>query len=78
MSQGLPVSRVVNVTVDMSPRAASARNFGVLLIMGASSVIDPWSACGRIRLLKKWLPILALTRRNIRRRHFIINNPPSG
>lgn len=41
MSQGLPVSRVVNVTVDMSPRAASARNFGALLIMGSSSVIDP-------------------------------------
>ncbi len=41
MSQGLPVSGVVNVTVDMSPRAASARNFGALLIMGASSVIDP-------------------------------------
>ncbi|QHM71278.1 DUF3383 domain-containing protein [Mixta intestinalis] len=42
MSQGLPVSRVVNVTIDMSPRAASARNFGSLLIMGASSdVIDP-------------------------------------
>ncbi|CAK8739198.1 hypothetical protein SODG_002804 [Sodalis praecaptivus] len=41
MSQGLPVSRVVNVTVDMSPRAASARNFGALLIMGTSSVIDP-------------------------------------
>ncbi|BAE74935.1 hypothetical protein SGGMMB4_03861 [Sodalis glossinidius str. 'morsitans'] len=41
MSQGLPVSRVVNVTVDMSSRAASARNFGALLIMGTSSVIDP-------------------------------------
>lgn len=41
MSQGLPVSRVVNVTIDMSPRAASSRNFGSLLIIGDSSVIDP-------------------------------------
>ena len=41
MSQGLPVSNVVNVTVDMSPRAARSRSFGSLLIMGTSSVIDP-------------------------------------
>ncbi|RXK34386.1 hypothetical protein BBD39_10940 [Arsenophonus endosymbiont of Bemisia tabaci Asia II 3] len=41
MSQGLPVSRVVKVTLDMSPRAASSRNFGSLLIVGDSTVIDP-------------------------------------
>ncbi|SPP31656.1 hypothetical protein ARAF_0798 [Arsenophonus endosymbiont of Aleurodicus floccissimus] len=41
MSTGLPVSRVVKVTLDMSPRAASSRNFGSLLIIGDSPVIDP-------------------------------------
>lgn len=41
MSTGLPVSRVVKVTLDMSPRAASSRNFGSLLIVGDSPVIDP-------------------------------------
>lgn len=40
MSTGLPVSRVVKVTLDMSPRAASSRNFGSLLIVGDSPVID--------------------------------------
>ncbi|WP_334468704.1 DUF3383 domain-containing protein [Arsenophonus sp. PmNCSU2021_1] len=41
MSTGLPISRVVKVTLDMSPRAASGRNFGSLLILGDSPVIDP-------------------------------------
>ncbi|QCT22427.1 DUF3383 domain-containing protein [Jejubacter calystegiae] len=45
MSQGLPVSDVVNVTVNMAARAAQARNFGSLLIVGGSEVID-----GRERL----------------------------
>lgn len=40
MSQGLPVSNIVNVTVNMAVRAAQARNFGSLLIVGASPVID--------------------------------------
>lgn len=39
MQQGLPVSNVVNVDVLMSPLAATGRNFGRLLILGASSVI---------------------------------------
>lgn len=39
MSQGLPVSNVVNVDVIMSPTAAAGRNFGALLILGASNVI---------------------------------------
>ncbi|MCC8384967.1 DUF3383 domain-containing protein [Photorhabdus laumondii] len=38
--QGLPVSNIVNVTINMAPRAAQSRNFGSLLIVGASSVID--------------------------------------
>lgn len=38
--QGLPVSDVVSVTVSMAPRAAQSRNFGSLLIVGASAVID--------------------------------------
>lgn len=47
MTQGLPVSNVVNVDVIMSPRAATGRNFGSLLILGSSTVI-PLSE--RIRL----------------------------
>ena len=37
---GLPVSNVVNVSVVMSPTAAQGRNFGSLLILGDSPVID--------------------------------------
>jgi len=39
MTQGLPVSNVVNVDVIMSPTAAAGRNFGSLLILGTSTVI---------------------------------------
>ncbi|MGJ0580339.1 DUF3383 family protein, partial [Xenorhabdus bovienii] len=38
--QGLPISNIVNVKVNMAPRAAQARSFGSLLIMGASNVIN--------------------------------------
>lgn len=37
---GLSVSDVVNVQVSLSPIAAASRNFGALLILGASDVID--------------------------------------
>lgn len=37
---GLPVSNIVNVQVVMSPVAAATRNFGSLLILGDSTVID--------------------------------------
>lgn len=37
---GLPVSNIVNVQVVMSPVAAQSRNFGSLLILGDSGVID--------------------------------------
>lgn len=37
---GLNVSGVVNVQVVMSPRAAATRNFGSLLVLGDSGVID--------------------------------------
>lgn len=40
MSLGLSVSDVVNVTINMSPIAAAVRNFGALLVLGSSSVID--------------------------------------
>lgn len=40
MSQGLPVSNIINVSVNMAARAAQARNFGSLLIVGGSPVID--------------------------------------
>ncbi|RKQ40602.1 DUF3383 domain-containing protein [Enterobacter sp. R1(2018)] len=40
MSQGLPVSNIVNVTVSMAARAAQSRNYGALLVVGASDVID--------------------------------------
>ncbi|CAQ83659.1 MULTISPECIES: DUF3383 domain-containing protein [Photorhabdus] len=38
--QGLPVSNIINVTLNMAPHAAQARNFGALLIVGASNVIN--------------------------------------
>ncbi|MBD2782537.1 DUF3383 domain-containing protein [Xenorhabdus szentirmaii] len=38
--QGLPISSIVNVKINMAPRAASSRNFGSLLIVGASNVIN--------------------------------------
>ncbi|SUX38121.1 Protein of uncharacterised function (DUF3383) [Cedecea davisae] len=40
MSQGLPVSNIVSVTVNMAPRAAQSRNYGALLVIGGSDVID--------------------------------------
>ena len=36
----LPVNRIVDVTIQMSPLAAATRNFGAMLIVGASDVID--------------------------------------
>lgn len=36
----LPVSEVVNVTIEMSPVAAALRNFGAMLVLGTSDVID--------------------------------------
>ena len=47
MTQGLPVSRLVSVTVNLSPIAASYANFNTLLIMGNSNVIN---VTDRIRL----------------------------
>lgn len=38
--QTLPVSRVVNVQIVMSPKAAPTRDFGALLVLGSSPVID--------------------------------------
>lgn len=35
----LPISRVVNVQIQMAPLAAQLRNFGAMLIIGASDVI---------------------------------------
>jgi hypothetical protein len=40
MTKALSVDRVVKVTINMSPTAAGRRNFGALLIVGASRVID--------------------------------------
>ncbi len=40
-TKALSVDRVVNVTINLQPLAASRRNFGVLLIAGSSSVISP-------------------------------------
>ncbi|WJV61059.1 DUF3383 family protein [Pectobacteriaceae bacterium C52] len=37
--KGLPLSRVTNVTVTLSARAAQGRNFGSMLILGDSTVI---------------------------------------
>lgn len=40
MAQTLPVSRLIQVSVTLSPTAAAGRNFGHLLIMGDSNVIS--------------------------------------
>lgn len=40
MTQGLDVSRIVNVDVVLSPQGAAVRNFGLLLIIGDSNVIS--------------------------------------
>uniref|UniRef100_UPI0005928CF6 DUF3383 family protein n=1 Tax=Chromobacterium haemolyticum TaxID=394935 RepID=UPI0005928CF6 len=40
MSQGLPVSGVVNVQWTLTPIAAALRNFGSLMILGSSNVIN--------------------------------------
>lgn len=40
MSTGLPVSRLINVDVNLSPSAAQAPNLNSLLIIGSSDVID--------------------------------------
>jgi hypothetical protein len=40
MASGLNVSDVVNVTINLQPTAAPSRNFGALLIVGSSDVID--------------------------------------
>ncbi|CAN0620541.1 putative exported phage protein [Burkholderia multivorans] len=40
MSNGLPVSRRINVTINMSPLAAQGANMNTALFLGASSVID--------------------------------------
>ena len=37
---GLNVSRVVNVTVNLSPKSAVYRNFGALMIISSESVVD--------------------------------------
>ncbi|VVE41381.1 hypothetical protein PMO31116_04137 [Pandoraea morbifera] len=40
MSNGLPVSRLINVSINMSPLAAQGANLNNALILGASAVID--------------------------------------
>ena len=40
MSNGLPVSRLINVTINMSPLAAQGANLNTALLLGASAVID--------------------------------------
>lgn len=40
VAPSLPVSEVVNVTIEMSPVAAALRNFGAMLVLGTSDVID--------------------------------------
>lgn len=39
VQKGLPLSRVTNVTVTLSARAAQGRNFGSMLLLGDSTVI---------------------------------------
>lgn len=53
---GLPVSNIVNVQVVMSPVAAQTRNFGSLLILGDSPVIDTTE---RLRLYNQLADVAA-------------------
>lgn len=39
--QSLPVSRLINVSVQLTPAGAQAQNLSTLLILGSSDVIDP-------------------------------------
>lgn len=39
-SPTLPVSRLVNVTVNLTPSAAAAQNLSTLLLLGSSNIID--------------------------------------
>lgn len=41
MAQGLPVSRLIRVTVNLQPLAAQRRGFGTLLVLGDSTVLTP-------------------------------------
>lgn len=41
MTQGLDTSRLVNVSVTLSPSGIATRNFGLLIIIGDSDVISP-------------------------------------
>jgi len=41
MPNTLPVSRLINVLINMSPQAAQGANLNTGLVLGASSVIDP-------------------------------------
>jgi hypothetical protein len=41
MATGLSVDRVVRVSINLQPKGAARRNFGVLCIAGSSDVIDP-------------------------------------
>ncbi|MBR8654292.1 DUF3383 domain-containing protein [Achromobacter sp. Marseille-Q0513] len=40
MANGLPVSRLINVTINMSPLAAQGANLNTALVLGSSAVID--------------------------------------
>ncbi|CUJ17264.1 MULTISPECIES: DUF3383 domain-containing protein [Achromobacter] len=40
MANGLPVSRLINVTINMSPLAAQGASLNTALLLGASAVID--------------------------------------
>ncbi len=40
MANGLPVSRLINVTINMSPLAAQGASLNTALLLGSSAVID--------------------------------------
>jgi len=40
MTNALPISRLVNVTVNLAPNAAQMQNISTLLILGSSNIID--------------------------------------
>lgn len=72
----LPVSEVVNVTIEMSPVAAALRNFGAMLVLGTSDVIDTDERLRTYSGVRELPPISEPMRLNIRpRSRFSASSP---
>ena len=76
MARALSVDRVVRVGINLQPMAAARRNFGTLLIIGASGVIDMENASAPIPASTAWPPTLAWTPGIPGRRTLFLPVPP--